>query len=507
MSTGFSDWQDERVGEDAETERKEVLSMYREVQAWWKRYESPHPVAEVMIGNIFSDSYPEKFFDGAYGKHYLSRADAGLNMLHKAVQEVPMSKSFPFGGWFDETKSFDVEWPSRKVTFTKALRDVKTLSVKNVVWNDQANTLTFDLHFPPDAGNPLGVAHWQLKKSTSGPRTGQVNVFFDQTMPNGEHSSAFTMSREHEVAKRFKNASDSMTMRMLLLTAEQYTKTERQEFGGGGGTCLPVIVFLKVMSLHGFWRRKRFANFALLDELRKESRQPISAHHKCPKCAKFTAAQHQRCKKAEEVLAWVRRLAAVMNPDVLRTWEVIAGNMQKQLPALLKPPTVNLLTTKHNSRVPEDPNEWQTNKDLHIKVIEQVRNMVHYCKGHCGSGLAMLPDEVAEHGYGVCLEYANLACAYLAKYPTPGNPKVVVGLMRANDPASCHAWIEWYGCYYEPQNGNKVEEKKGVGGGYKTWYKYTTSEVSQRSGCKMYETIDSNVSPAVAANALVEMNA
>ena len=71
------------------------------------------------------------------------------------------------------------------------------------------------------------------------------------------------------------------------------------------------------------------------------------------------------------------------------------------------------------------------------------------------SGDALSPVETLAAGAGVCLEYANLACA-LINILRPGECSVIIGLRTLAEPKSCHAWIELGGEQYEPQSGKLV---------------------------------------------------
>lgn len=87
------------------------------------------------------------------------------------------------------------------------------------------------------------------------------------------------------------------------------------------------------------------------------------------------------------------------------------------------------------------------------------------------SGVAPVPEETLRAGTGVCLEFANATCT-LINLVHPGRCYVVAGMM-ANGRA--HAWIEYQGAQYEPQQPNRVRIQHSSNGNYKPAFKYNES--------------------------------
>ena len=84
------------------------------------------------------------------------------------------------------------------------------------------------------------------------------------------------------------------------------------------------------------------------------------------------------------------------------------------------------------------------------QVMSFLRKAIRYKSDFSGDALS--PVETLAAGAGVCLEYANLACA-LINILRPGECSVIIGLMTLTEPENCHAWIELGGEQYEPQSG------------------------------------------------------
>merc|ERR1711933_374295 len=70
------------------------------------------------------------------------------------------------------------------------------------------------------------------------------------------------------------------------------------------------------------------------------------------------------------------------------------------------------------------------------------------------------------------MEFATLAC-FLCNLVKPRSTKVAIGLMRALDLSSCHAWVEVDGTPYEPQRATQVDYQQE--GGYRKWFHYNES--------------------------------
>jgi len=82
------------------------------------------------------------------------------------------------GDWTDGIRSFRVMSDyTVKFTFSQ-IRDVATFKVINATVD--GGVLRFTLTFPPDAGNPDGIAHWSLHKD------GRVFLQYNHVMPNGK---------------------------------------------------------------------------------------------------------------------------------------------------------------------------------------------------------------------------------------------------------------------------------------------------------------------------------
>merc|ERR550532_3457853 len=77
------------------------------------------------------------------------------------------------GIWEDQTRRFMVSLDRKTIKFLwSRVRDTDTFTTRRIVWNPSTRKLGFELHFPPDDGNPDGVAFWTLEES------GKVTITF-----------------------------------------------------------------------------------------------------------------------------------------------------------------------------------------------------------------------------------------------------------------------------------------------------------------------------------------
>lgn len=85
-------------------------------------------------------------------------------------------------------------------------------------------------------------------------------------------------------------------------------------------------------------------------------------------------------------------------------------------------------------------------------IMDFVQNSIEYCE--VSAMKAYTPVETLAASAGVCLEFANLTCS-LINLVEPGRCFVVVGRETPSS-QNLHAWIEYDGVPWEPQDGRPL---------------------------------------------------